>query len=154
MKAKTLRAAATAAEPTAARNAYTRTRRDHQTEVAEDYVELIDELIDTRGEARAVDIAERLGVSHVTVSKTVTRLIEAGLVSSLPYRSIFLTEEGQRIAAECRARHVLVHEFLLALGVDAETARIDAEGIEHHVSNATLDVMRTFVEKGRRRRPA
>lgn len=128
-------------------NAFSRTRRDHRSEVAEDYVELIDELINTRGEARAVDIAQRLGVSHVTVSKTVTRLIEQGLVSSLPYRSIFLTGEGKKIALKCREKHELVHQFLLAIGVDADSAAADAEGIEHHVSDATLKAMRAFMRK-------
>jgi DtxR family transcriptional regulator, manganese transport regulator len=135
-----------------ARKAFSRTRCDHQTEIAEDYVELIDDLIRERGEARAVDIATRLGVSHVTVSKTVARLIEAGLVSSLPYRSIFLTDEGQRIAEACRARHVVVHDFLLALGLGAETAAIDAEGIEHHVSAATLKAMQSFTANHRKDR--
>lgn len=128
-------------------NAFTRTRRDHQNEIAEDYVELIDQLIREHGEARAVDIAQRLGVSHVTVSKTVARLIEAGLVTSLPYRAIFLTEAGQQIASASRERHKLVLQFLLALGVDPDTAELDAEGIEHHVSKVTLQAMARFVAR-------
>lgn len=128
-------------------NRFARTRQDHSRENAEDYVELIDALIRETGEARAVDLAERLGVTHVTVSKTIQRLQREGLVTSQPYRSIFLTDEGQKIAQASRARHVLVLEFLRALGVSEETAEADAEGIEHHVSKETLEAMRRFTKK-------
>ncbi|GGL57905.1 manganese-binding transcriptional regulator MntR [Wenxinia marina] len=123
---------------------FSRVREAHQTEVAEDYVELISDLIDVHGEARAADLASRLGVAAPTVAKTIRRLSELGLVESQPYRAIFLTEEGRRLAEVVRRRHVLVRDFLLWLGVDAETAEGDAEGIEHHVSEATL---RAFARK-------
>jgi len=125
-------------------NRYQRTRDDHSREKAEDYVELIDSLIKETGEARAVDLAERLGISHVTVSKTVQRLQREGYVTTQPYRSIFLTEKGRELAEASRSRHELVVNFLLALGVPADVAEVDAEGIEHHVSEATLAAMRSF----------
>lgn len=127
-------------------NPFRRTRLDHQTETAEDYVELIDELIETRGEARVVDLAERLGVSSVTVAQTIQRLSRDGLVSSEPYRSIYLTEKGAALAEEMRHRHETVEEFLLALGVPEDIAKTDTEGIEHHVSGETLRAMRRFIE--------
>ena len=125
---------------------FQRTRDDHSRENAEDYVELIETLIQETGEARAVDLAERLGVSHVTVSKTVQRLQREGYVTTQPYRSIFLTEKGRAVAAESRARHDLVLRFLMALGVTADVAETDSEGIEHHVSQVTLQAMRRFLE--------
>ncbi|MFO0839775.1 MAG: manganese-binding transcriptional regulator MntR [Phycisphaerae bacterium] len=121
-----------------------RTRRAHLTEIAEDYVEVIADLIDTTGEARATDIARRLGVTHVTVVKTVARLAREGLVTSRPYRSIFLTDAGRHLATESRKRHALVLRFLLALGVDDAVAHADAEGIEHHVSQQTLAAFERF----------
>lgn len=127
-------------------NRYQRTRDDHSRENAEDYVELIDSLIKETGEARAVDLAERLGVSHVTVSKTVQRLQREGYVTSQPYRSIFLTEKGREVAEASRARHELVVNFLVAIGVPMDVAEIDAEGIEHHVSDATLAAMTSFLD--------
>lgn len=127
-------------------NRFQRTRDDHSRENAEDYVELIESLIRETGEARAVDLAERLGVSHVTVSKTIQRLKREGLVTTQPYRSIFLTDEGLRLAEASRERHRMVLEFLDALGVSKPAAEIDAEGIEHHVSEETLAAMRRFVE--------
>lgn len=125
---------------------FQRTRDDHSRENAEDYVELIDSLISETGEARAVDLAERLGVSHVTVSKTVQRLQREGYVTSQPYRSIFLTDKGREVAAASRERHELVLKFLEALGVSSETAEIDAEGIEHHVSDETLQAMGRYLK--------
>jgi DtxR family manganese transport transcriptional regulator len=113
-------------------------RRARSTEIAEDYVELIADLIASGGEARAVDIARRLGVSHATVIKTIGRLQRDGLVETKPYRAVFLTEEGRRIAEWSRRRHELVVRFLLAIGVSEEVARTDAEGLEHHVSAETL----------------
>lgn len=118
-------------------------------ETAEDYVELIEALANEQGEARRVDIATRMGVSHVTVSKTVQRLIREGLVASLPYRSLFLTDKGKALAAASRERHRLVLAFLLELGVGPDVAEEDAEGIEHHVSPETLERMRAFIEHRR-----
>ncbi len=119
--------------------------------LVEDYVELIADLIADGREARQVDIADRLGVSQPTVAKMLARLVGDGLVTRRPYRGVFLTEEGDRLAEIVRARHRLVEDFLLALGVSAETARIDAEGMEHFVSDETLGAFAAFM-KGRARR--
>ena len=88
----------------------------------EDYVELIAKLIDETGEARAVDLAEWLGVSKPTVNNTIQRLQRDGLVTSKPYRSIFLTDKGRDMADMARERHKIVREFLIALGVSPATA--------------------------------
>lgn len=130
-------------------NRFQRTREDHSRETAEDYVEMIHDLIAETGEARAVDIALRFGISKATVAKTIQRLVREGLVSSQPYRSIFLTDEGERLAASSRARHELVLTFLRTLGVSAEAAESDAEGIEHHVSRETLAAMEAFIASQR-----
>lgn len=127
--------------------AFRRTRADHQSELSEDYVELIADIIAERGEARGNDVAQRMGVSNATVVKTLRRLQEAGLVTQEPYRPIFLTEAGKRLAAKGKRRHQIVEDFLLALGVSAETAHIDSEGIEHHVSEETLTAMARFLQE-------
>ncbi|MGH7996377.1 MAG: manganese-binding transcriptional regulator MntR [Opitutaceae bacterium] len=115
-----------------------RTRREHSQELAQDYVEIISDLVAATGEARAIDLARRLGVSHVTVARAVHRLQRDGLVTAQPYRSIFLTEAGRKLAEESRRRHQIVLDFLLALGVPPPVAQSDTEGIEHHVSKDTL----------------
>jgi DtxR family manganese transport transcriptional regulator len=114
-------------------------------EIAEDYVEAIADLITLTGEARVVDLARTLGVTHVTVSRTITRLQRQGFVRSEPYRSIFLTESGAALARDCKSRHETVTAFLRALGVRRETAERDAEGIEHHVSDETLAAFLKFL---------
>ncbi|MBS1715171.1 MAG: manganese-binding transcriptional regulator MntR [Armatimonadetes bacterium] len=126
---------------------FNRTRDAHRTELAEDYVEAILELIQEKGEARLTDLSERFGVAHPTVSKTLKRLETAGLVALRPYKSANLTDAGRTLAEECKARHAKVVAFLLALGVDRETAEIDAEGIEHHVSDTTLTAMVAFTAR-------
>jgi DtxR family manganese transport transcriptional regulator len=130
---------------------FKRVRDAHQTETAEDYVELIADLIDETGEARVVDLAECLGVTKATVNNTIQRLQRDGLVSSKPYRSIFLTRHGRNLAKSSRERHRVVREFLVALGVDVLTAEADAEGIEHHVSELTLRAFRDFVRNRSRK---
>ena len=129
-----------------ARGDAARARRDHAQELAQDYVELIADLIERQGEARVVDMARRLGVTHVTVNRTIHRLQKGGLVATEPYRAIFLTTAGQRLARESRERHDLVVRFLVALGVPPAVAESDAEGIEHHVSRETLRVFRHYLE--------
>ncbi len=124
--------------------AFQRIREAHQTELAEDYVELIEDLIETQGEARLVDLADSLGVSKSTATQTVQRLQRQGLVEARPYRSIFLTDAGRALACEARRRHEIVYDFLLALGVDETVAFADSEGMEHHVSDQTLDALQKF----------
>lgn len=133
-------------EPDAQAEVFAGVRQAHQMESTEDYVELIDDLIRNQGEARLVEVAERLGISQPSASKTLARLQREGFVTSEPYRSIFLTEAGKRLADESRARHDLVYRFLLAIGVSDDTARRDSEGVEHHVSQETLDAFKTIIE--------
>jgi len=114
------------------------TREAHSRETVEDYVEAIADLVAATGEARVTDLARELGVSHVTVNRTIARMQRDGFVSSLPYRAIFLTETGKQLAAESKARHQTVEAFLRAIGVPDAIAQKDAEGIEHHVSRETL----------------
>ena len=128
---------------------FRKTREAHARELAEDYVELIDDLITEFGEARLVDIAERMGVSHVTANKTVGRLQRDGLVQKRPYRAIFLTPAGQELAKSVRKRHQIVLDFLCAVGVPRAQAGIDAEGIEHHISEVTLAAMAKFLKSSK-----
>jgi DtxR family manganese transport transcriptional regulator len=132
-------------DPEAQAEAFQKSRDDRRFELKEDYVELIAELIAHEGEARQTDIARRLGVTQPTVAKMLKRLAEDNLVTQRPYRGVFLTGEGQRLAAATRRRHEIVEALLLRLGVDPDTARKDAEGIEHHVSEKTLEAFELFL---------
>lgn len=125
------------------------TRAAHRDETGEDYAEAIADLIATRGEARVKDLAAMMGVSHVTVSRIVARLAGEGLVKAEPYRPIGLTPRGRAIAARSKRRHGVVLAFLRAIGVSSRQAEIDAEGIEHHVSEATIGAMERLAGGGR-----
>jgi DtxR family manganese transport transcriptional regulator len=126
---------------------FRRSRRDRALETAQDYVEAIADLTTARGEARVVDLARRLGVTHVTVNRTLARLQKNGFVSTEPYRAIFLTGAGNKLAAECKRRHETVVSFLRSLGISERIAELDAEGIEHHVSPETLTAFERLLKK-------
>ena len=128
-------------------NRFFQVRNARHTEIAEDYTEMIADLIKDTGEARVVDLAERFGVTSPTVNSIIRRLVRDGFVESKPYRSIFLTDKGKKLAEFSKRRHEIVFNFLIALGVDLEIAKNDAEGIEHHVSSETLKVFEKFVKK-------
>ena len=115
------------AEGTQARR-FGKTRSAQSTALLEDYVELIADLLTSAGEARPTDIARRLGVSHATAIKTISRLKRAGLATARPYRGVFLTEKGQALADRVRVRHRLVVDVLCALGVPTEVGRGGCRG--------------------------
>lgn len=126
-------------------------RAARRSALAADYVELIADLIAAGGEARQVDVAARLGVTQPTVAKMLKRLAEDGLVTLRPYRGVFLTEVGETVAREAREKHRVVEDLLIALGVSEQNARQDAEGIEHHVSDETLEAFKRFVARAKHR---
>ena len=100
-----------------------------------------------QGVCRVKDLSEHMGVSHVTVSRIVSRLLDEKLVDTEPYKPIRLTARGEQLAAESRRRHDIVYRFLLALGVPDAEAGSDAEGIEHHTGPSTLACMERFLEQ-------
>ena len=126
---------------------FEKVRNARKTENTEDYLEIIADLLNSKGEARIVDIANKLGIAQATANKTIQRLQNQGYVKKEPYRSIFLTLKGQELASVSKERHIIVLTFLKKLGIDNKTAEADAEGIEHHVSQKTLKKMELFNKK-------
>ena len=126
---------------------FKKVRDAHKTENTEDYLEIIADLLNTKGEARIVDIASKLDIAQATANKTIQRLQNQGFIKKEPYRSIFLTLKGQEVASVSKKRHIIVLTFLKNLGLDARTAEADAEGIEHHVSDKTLKKIEQFNKK-------
>jgi len=108
---------------------------------AEDYLERIDELIEENGYARVVDIASSLKVKQASVTSMVQKLGEAGYLKYEKYRGLILTGKGQEVARNIRDRHQTLSRFFSLFGLDAETQRQDIEGIEHHLSPATVEVL-------------
>ena len=109
---------------------FKKVRSAHQSENTEDYLELIGDLLNQNGEARIVDIAEKLDIAQSTANKTIKRLVTQGYIKKEAYRSIFLTLKGQIIASNSKKRHHIVYKFLKNLGLDHNTASADSEGIE------------------------
>ncbi|WP_346894232.1 manganese-binding transcriptional regulator MntR [uncultured Roseibium sp.] len=128
---------------------FNQARSARASALLEDYTELIADLLQEHGEARITDIARCLGVTHPTATKAVARLKREGLAVSRPYRGVFLTEEGAEMAERVRARHRLVVELLIAVGVPEEAAEMDAEGIEHYVSETTLAAFERYLKDKR-----
>lgn len=122
------------------------TRAQHLTETAEDYTEMIADLIKHKGEARTCDIARHMSISHVTALKAIRRLQNEGYLETAPHKPIVLTQKGKNLAAFAKKRHSLLIEFLKKLGVAEEIATADAEGMEHHISPQTLKAIKRFVE--------
>ncbi len=123
---------------------FKKVRDAHKSENTEDYLEIIADLLNVKGEARIVDIASKLDIAQATANKTIQRLQNQGFVKKEPYRSIFLTLKGQQVASISKKKHIIVLTFLKNLGLDIKTAEADAEGIEHHVSDKTLKKMEQF----------
>src|SRR5580700_10699308 len=112
------------------------TRDNRLNEITEDYTELINNLVESQGEARVCDIARELGVSHVSVLKTLKRLMRDGYLEDSS--RIKLTEKGVQTGLFAKRKHQILSEFLLKLGVPESIVNIDVEGIEHYISQPTL----------------
>lgn len=108
---------------------------------AEDYLERIHELIEKKGYARVVDIASSLKVKQASVTSMVQKLAEGGYLEYEKYRGLVLTDKGRDVARKIQNRHATLSRFFSLFGLDAETQRQDIEGIEHHLSPATMEVL-------------
>ena len=113
---------------------------------AEDYLERIHELIERKGYARVVDIAASLKVRQASVTNMVKKLGHAGYVQYEKYRGLVLTDRGREVAHRIQSRHETLSRFFSLFGLDAETQRLDIEGIEHHLSPATLEMLADLVQ--------
>ena len=127
-------------------NQYSKIRSQNKNEILEDYVEAIQEISEIKGDVKNADLAIHFNVSQATVNKNLKRLISYNLAKSEPYRSIFLTNEGKKLASISKQKHQIVYNFLVKLGVSKKIAQFDSEGIEHHVSEETLKLMKKFSE--------
>lgn len=135
-------------QTTASAARHERVRKQHQRELAQDYVEAIFSLSRDSGSVRVVDLQSVFGVSHVTVIRSLGRLEEQGYVCRPKRGQIELTQTGRTMAEKSYARHQLVEAFLVKLGVPRSVAAADAEGIEHHLGAETLEAIRCFLGDG------
>ncbi len=117
----------------------------------EDYLEQILELINTKGYARVVDIAERLSIAQASVTNMVQKLDAEGLLKYEKYRGLVLTTAGEELARNITHRHQLLTDFLQLLGLDPQTIYHDVEGMEHHISPATVRAIESLTGHLKRR---
>lgn len=121
-------------------------RRTSGSTAMDDYLEQILHLIEAKGYARAVDISKNLHISQASVTNMLRRLDTEGLVIHEKYRGITLTEEGHRIASAIIERHETLTRFLRLFEIHEETIYRDVEGMEHHISRPTLNVIRAVAD--------
>jgi Mn-dependent DtxR family transcriptional regulator len=117
----------------------------------EDYLERILELMNSKGYARVVDIAAALKISQASVTNMVQRLDADGLLKYEKYRGLILTTTGKTLARKIAHRHKLLTDFLTLLGLDEKVIHHDVEGMEHHISPATLRAIEDLTAQLRRR---
>ena len=111
----------------------------------EDYLEVVYSLMQKKGYARAADIAKLLQVKTPSVTNMLQRLDKLGLIRYERYRGISLTDRGERMARFTQQKHLTLIRFLRILGIEEHTAKLDAEGIEHHVHRTTVNRIQRFV---------
>jgi Mn-dependent DtxR family transcriptional regulator len=121
-------------------------RRTSGSVAMDDYLEQILHLIEEKGYARAVDVSRNLGISQASVTNMFRKLDAEGLVKHEKYRGTVLTDEGRRIARAIIERHQTLTRFLRLFGLDEEMIYHDVEGMEHHVSRPTLNVIRAVAD--------
>ena len=108
---------------------------------AEDYLERIHELIESKGNAHVADIAQSLNVGQPSVTSMVQKLADEGYLRYEKYRSLTLTDAGRAVAERIRDRHVGLASFFTLFDLDDDTQARDIEGIEHHLSSDTLNTL-------------
>ncbi|MEY2483185.1 MAG: hypothetical protein QOK24_1713 [Verrucomicrobiota bacterium] len=128
-----------------------KTKAARSSAAVEDYLERILELINTKGYARVVDIATSLRISQASVTNMVQRLDGEGLLKYEKYRGLVLTTAGETLARNIARRHQLLTDFLKLLGVDEGVIEHDVEGMEHHISPATLRAIESLTAQLKRR---
>ena len=120
---------------------FIKTRSNRLFELAEDYTEMVADLIEAQAQARVCDIAREMGISHVSVLKAVRRLIREGYLMKDLSKAIDLTPKGREMAIYSKKKHQILSEFLLKLGVPESIVAVDVEGIEHYISPDTLEAI-------------
>ena len=116
----------------------------------EDYLERILELINTKGYARVVDIAQSLKISQASVTNMIQRMDADGLLKYERYRGMVLTASGEALAKSITRRHRILTDFFRLFGLDEELIYHDVEGMEHHISPPTLNTIEVLTAQLRK----
>lgn len=112
-------------------------------ESAEDYLESILVLSETREKVRSIDIVKHMNLSKPSVSVAMKKLRENGYINMDSEGYITLTDEGKKIADKIYERHVFISQWLEELGVSHDVALEDACRVEHVLSDETFNAIKT-----------
>jgi DtxR family Mn-dependent transcriptional regulator len=113
----------------------------------EDYLECIYQINLGQG-VKSTDIAAKLSVSKPSVHRAIVTLAEMGLLSQEKYSLIYLTEAGQKKAAEVSEKHEILSGFLQdVLGIAPDVAEEEACKMEHGVSMETVQKFNALRKK-------
>ena len=119
----------------------------HIQESGENYLETILMLCRERGNVRSIDLANALGFSKPTISVTMKRFRQSGLVEIDEMGFITLTEEGRKIGEKMLERHEVLAHLFMHIGVNREIAYEDACKVEHHISDETFECTKGFLHQ-------
>ena len=116
-------------------------------ESAEDYLEAILIIGKEKGKVRSIDVAKYLGITKPSVSVAMKNLRnelfidvdEKGLLSLLP--------PGEEIANKTYEKHVTLRDMLISLGVNKETATLDACRMEHVISEESFKALKEHAKE-------
>lgn len=114
-------------------------------ESAEDYLEAVLKLRESRGMVRSIDIVHELGFSKPSVSIAMRNLRENGYIKMDGDGFITLLPPGEEIAQRIYGRHKLLTQIFVQLGVSQETAAADACKVEHDLSDETFEMLKAHV---------
>jgi DtxR family Mn-dependent transcriptional regulator len=104
----------------------------------EDYLEVIYELMKAKGYAKQRDISKILNVKASSVTKMLKKLASKEMINYEKYGGVSLTNKGMKVAQDIIEKHKKLIDFLMLLGVDEKSANIEAESLEHVISEETL----------------
>ena len=116
----------------------------HQS--GEDYLEAILVLSEKNGVVHSIDVAQHMGYSKPSVSRAVSLLKGEGYLTMEKDGRLELTETGVEVARQIYERHSFLKQWLIRLGVSAETAEEDACKIEHNISDETFQCLKRHAE--------
>ncbi len=119
----------------------------HLPRATEDYLKTILILHRENGSVRSLDVAQAMHVSKPSVSRAMKSLREAGFLTMEEDKRLSLTDTGSAAAEQVYQRHCALKSLLVSLGVCPETAEKDACGMEHIVSDETLDRIILYISK-------
>jgi len=115
------------------------------TKSLQDYIEFIYNQISLKKEVKAIDIANHFNVARATVSETLIRLCEKGLIVYVGRKGIIITPEGKKEAKKIIKKHNILNTFFREiLGANENISSENACKIEHVIDSELIKKIDKF----------